>query len=434
MSGRNNKLVCTPCRSRKKKCDVSILTSAGSSVRLLSLKTVGNPEDLMLIRTSTEKSGQPTCSSCRKRNEHCGYTNASRALSTAVLTQAYSNGELHHDTVVPAQSSQLYTTDSASTISWPGWSMSSVAQDAPASISSGPQVHPSHDVMLSAPSSAHTDAWIPSFFGTGSNFSARPIVQTTRAGPSEQPTMLDDISNIVLHAPENADILLSPTTLSQNGIVSQQQTVELMELFSERFYSYLPIFHKLMPSVKSTALEHTCPLLLTSIQAVAAGFHPDSNVRALQGFLYGEAKTLYASTTHQPQDPLQTLQAAVCIILQALISGDHSVGWLVLGKAWRQAVALGFHHLDSTTTRNPPPGLSPAPSTDWRELEQRRRVLWALFVLDRGMCFPIGLAHAIDERQLRINLPLSEDESQGSSPVSLLVHKLSPGIFFKFIL
>ncbi|KAK1829127.1 hypothetical protein QBC39DRAFT_139917 [Podospora conica] len=147
--------------------------------------------------------------------------------------------------------------------------------------------------------------------------------------------------------------------------------------------------------------------------AVASFAHSDPDVRANRPFWYKKAKTTYEATGHTPDHPLETLQSAACLVLYAFTVGDHSDGLLILGKAWRQAVALGLHYMDAPT-RTMLRGTTLPASRDWRETEQRRRVVWTLFMLDRAMCFLAGFAHAIDDRQLRVRLPLMEAVFQDS--------------------
>ncbi|KAK2762206.1 hypothetical protein FQN54_001215 [Arachnomyces sp. PD_36] len=149
---------------------------------------------------------------------------------------------------------------------------------------------------------------------------------------------------------------------------------------------------------------------------MAARSHPDSTIQAQKEAWYCKAKELYAETQHDPHQPLQIVQAAACIIFQALMSRDYSVAWLVMGKAWRQAVALGFHRLEGDRIRSP--GQAPEP-TSLVEKEEQRRTMWTLFILDRGMCFPVGLPHAIDDRQFMANLPLDTSVFQGIGSVPI---------------
>lgn len=194
--------------------------------------------------------------------------------------------------------------------------------------------------------------------------------------------------------------------------------LDLVDLFFDRVQCFVPLFHRrnLRDSVLAQGTSPSSPLLLYSIMAVAAYAHPDPDVRANRPLWYRKAKRAHEATGHIPEQPLETLQAATCLILHAFTVGDHSDGLLILGKAWRQVVALGLHHMDSPT-RAMLQGTTLPRSGDWRETERRRRAVWALFILDRSTCFLAGFTHAIDDRQLRVWLPMKEAIFQDSNEV-----------------
>ncbi|KAJ2893901.1 hypothetical protein MKZ38_008125 [Zalerion maritima] len=186
--------------------------------------------------------------------------------------------------------------------------------------------------------------------------------------------------------------------------------MELIDLFFDRFYPYLPFLHRrtFTSTVAQMGHSYHCPLLLYSVIALSSSSHPDPKIQSSQEHWYKEAKGRYTASNHRPLMPLPTLQAAACIILQATIMGDHATAWLVMGNAWRQCTLLGLSQLDSGFLISIP-GLAAPPTGNWRELEERRRTLWTLFILDRGMHFPIGLPHVFDERRYKVNLPSLTD-------------------------
>jgi hypothetical protein len=195
--------------------------------------------------------------------------------------------------------------------------------------------------------------------------------------------------------------------------ITPEDRMHLVRLFSERLHAYIPLFPKQQPVFDVGSAHLDSPLLFAAMKALAASAYPEARIRALQGRRYEAAKTLYNETGHQPTQPLQTLQAAACIVLQALVAGDHSTAWLCMGKAWRQAVALGFQEMDAAPGSgnfwpSRDTSVPTSPPIEPSELEQQRRTMWAMVLLDRSMCFLVGRVHAIDERQLSLNLPMTE--------------------------
>lgn len=197
---------------------------------------------------------------------------------------------------------------------------------------------------------------------------------------------------------------------------SQDQLIDLTELFFEKLYHFLPILHK--ESILSRIRDHdneSDRLLLFALSAVTASFHPNREIQDCQDRWFSEAKILFCSAVHLTDHPLQTLQAANLIIYQAMLVTDYCTAWMVLGETWRKAVAMGCSILDGPTKRNLL-GLGTLPCRNWPEVEECRRSMWMLFILDRGMCFPIGLEHAIDDRRLCLNLPMADRDFQSRFP------------------
>ncbi|KAL5042209.1 fungal-specific transcription factor domain-containing protein [Aspergillus fruticulosus] len=87
--------------------------------------------------------------------------------------------------------------------------------------------------------------------------------------------------------------------------------------------------------------------------------------------------------------------------------------WLSAGSASRLAVMLGLHRLDGE-------GLEvkqclPLPR-DWTEKEERRRVFWMAFNVDRYASIGTGWPTCIDERDIMTNLPASEEAFVNGKP------------------
>lgn len=160
------------------------------------------------------------------------------------------------------------------------------------------------------------------------------------------------------------------------------------------------------------SLQEQVPVLLYAVISMAASLHPDAEIQACQQPWFERAKSLYKSVDFNPDEGVDVVLAACCLVLQAFAVGEYTTGWLILGTAWRQACSIGLNRIDS----NPEgiPGIS-TPARNLQEKETRRRVMWTLFILDRGMSFPAGRPHAIDDRYFVINLPSYFGIDEGTS-------------------
>ncbi|PNP56163.1 hypothetical protein THARTR1_03688 [Trichoderma harzianum] len=194
--------------------------------------------------------------------------------------------------------------------------------------------------------------------------------------------------------------------------------LQLVELFFEKFYRYFPILHKeaILSALKSHGAEGIPPVLLYAIIAVSAGAHPNQRFRKSQQIWYEEAKCRVSREIRLPDHVLQTMQAAVLVVYLGLAYVDYSTSIVMLGEAWRKTVAIGFGDgLRNMIVKT----LGTQEKAKWIEKEEIIRISWLLFIMDRGMCFPIGLMHAIDDRRMKIEFPMPERDfqsDQGPAP------------------
>jgi len=350
---------------RNAMCGPPVMMTAFPTVPLISLGLQSQGE-------------QPACSSCRKRNAKCSYVNIPASMLVSSPWAAMDLSPFVFSIPAPGASESLPL---------------AAPDDTLFQTFVGPD--------LGSTPVAVTDPWDTLLFDS---ISPLPLSPPGSEGPHSDQAPLQSGPE-----PENPNL---------DWIPSDDTAAEIVDLFFERVQWYFPLFHhkSLIASVKTGELRKSCPLLLYSIMAVAARGHPNPSIRAAHVTFHKKSQALYEVTTHVPDRPLETLQAACCIVLQAFILGDHSNAAFVLSKAWRQTVALGFHHLD-TSSRVVLPGITAPDTSEWRESEQRRRALWALFVMDRAMCFKAGLVHTIDDRQISVFLPMREDAFQNSETV-----------------
>ncbi|KAB8221130.1 fungal-specific transcription factor domain-containing protein [Aspergillus novoparasiticus] len=114
--------------------------------------------------------------------------------------------------------------------------------------------------------------------------------------------------------------------------------------------------------------------------------------------------------------------------------------WLSCGKACRLAIMLGLHQLDS-----PSPQVKQCfrPSIDWVEKEERRRVFWTTFCIDKFATIGTGWPVGINETEAMTNLPASEEafitgKPEPTAPLSDVVDgeglsTLSPSASIAFV-
>ncbi|KAJ6779398.1 hypothetical protein PWT90_03953 [Aphanocladium album] len=239
------------------------------------------------------------------------------------------------------------------------------------------------------------------------------------AGFAEAPSCLGMESGVQmmgtvqgLPTPENS----SPNSQPDLGIPALDAVLDLVDVFYEKFYSSMPVMHKgkLVSRLQTQGVDGIPQLLLLSIITVASSGHPNLQIRANQSHWRGLAREALKKSILTEEHPLQTLQAALLLIFDSLAQGDYAITWMMLGETWRKAAVIGYHQVDARDNETVVQYLGSVSGLDWIELEECRRVVWMFFIFDRGLCYPIGMVHAVDERRLIINFPMSEDEFQSA--------------------
>lgn len=209
---------------------------------------------------------------------------------------------------------------------------------------------------------------------------------------------------------------------SDGLIPSNQQILELVEIFFTGYHHFLPCIHQksFVDRIKRGSIQSD-PLLLV-ILAVAAPAHSDHQIQALQDRWLARAKHLFDKDLNTNTLPTQSLQAAAWMIFCAYVSGDLTEAWFFLGKACRLAHFLGFDRVDCGRSERL---ISMAPQTrDAIELEERRKTIWALFFLDRSLSCLAGFSLAIDDRHFDVNFPIEEVQFQAFTHSVSLIENL----------
>jgi hypothetical protein len=198
---------------------------------------------------------------------------------------------------------------------------------------------------------------------------------------------------------------------------------ELVELFFDNLYHMFPCFHRrtFQAQMRNGIIQQESSPVLYAICCVAARYHPVISVKARQKDWYEQAKFLYQLTERDPCPALRTIQAALLVTFHASTAGDYSSSWLFLGKAWRQAVALGMNRMDASkaasmsmkpqdldTIHANLHGTEEIDGTNAVEKEEYRRTLWLLFIMDRNHAWPTGWPNAIPETHFKVDIPIAD--------------------------
>ncbi|KAG1404111.1 hypothetical protein G6F58_010245 [Rhizopus delemar] len=196
----------------------------------------------------------------------------------------------------------------------------------------------------------------------------------------------------------------------------------LLELYFTHFYPLLPLIHKksFLTSLKSEDVnKRPPPLLLNAIYAVASRISSDIRVRAnpdvrdTAGDIFLERARILLDQEWDDYK-LSTVQSLILLSSHQNGALKNIRGWLYSGLAFRMCQNLGLNrNCDSWNLSD-------------SEKEERKRVFYCSFVIDRLSCAMHGRAPMIDERDYDTPYPseVDEDDKQNKPTIMDNFHQL----------
>ncbi|TGO26391.1 hypothetical protein BPAE_0060g00060 [Botrytis paeoniae] len=155
------------------------------------------------------------------------------------------------------------------------------------------------------------------------------------------------------------------------------ETQNSMNRFFATVHSWFPIVSKLQFSQQQLELQNQGSaeteliLMVMELLNQTLGERPSSQTE-----LYRSIKLCYSYLEMHNVFSIRLLQAAVLIALYEVANAMYPVAYLTVGHCARLGHAIGLHR------QRQAPQMLPTPDT-WREAEERRRVWWAIIILDR---------------------------------------------------
>ncbi|KAI9276530.1 fungal-specific transcription factor domain-containing protein [Sporodiniella umbellata] len=196
----------------------------------------------------------------------------------------------------------------------------------------------------------------------------------------------------------------------------------LLDLYFDHFYPLIPLLHKktFLVSLENEDPNKRPPLLLmNAIYAVASRVSPDIRVRANPD-LADTAGDIFLERARRLLDEewddykVSTVQSLILISSHQNGALKNIRGWLYSGLAFRMCQNLGLNrNCDSWNLSD-------------EEKEERKRVFYCCFVIDRLSCAMHGRAPMIDERDFDAPYPsqIDEDDEQNTPTIMDNFHQL----------
>lgn len=206
----------------------------------------------------------------------------------------------------------------------------------------------------------------------------------------------------------------APSEPSQSQLPSQERVLEMVNSFFSAQHHLLPTVHResFMARLSNEMVGLSSGPFLWVILALYCSCDKSEPMQAQYcSWIHTAHSKLEAiSTTYAGSNATNMLQASVWMVFDAYCRGDVTNAWLLLGRTAQLASALGLDRIDSEQ-RTPRMKADLKACSDI-EVEERRKCMWCLTLLDRIMVSINGLALSIDDRYFHVDFPLPDAEFQ----------------------
>lgn len=192
---------------------------------------------------------------------------------------------------------------------------------------------------------------------------------------------------------------------------SQPLLEKVADFFCISFHHWIPYIHKqrLQTRVRQGSQDPGHVLVLHALVAVALR-HMDPNV------LYLDSDQIHQQTrvsrmiveTHAMRNvTIESLQALIFLVFDLLNDGQTQRAWPLIGSLTRTIDYLQLTTEPSTSQSGSlmTPVRLVKPSSDWTELEERRRLFWIIFLLDRFCSVSTGWNTSLTADDVHRRLP-----------------------------
>ncbi|KAK0118715.1 hypothetical protein ONS95_007601 [Cadophora gregata] len=102
-------------------------------------------------------------------------------------------------------------------------------------------------------------------------------------------------------------------------------------------------------------------------------------------------------------------QSWILIAFYEILQGYFHRAWMSSSRAVRLVQMMKLHRIDAVLKTTDPSLVLLDAAKDLTEVEERRRIFWMTFLMDRYSCISMGWPTLIDERDIRTYLPISNE-------------------------
>ncbi|KAI5802759.1 fungal-specific transcription factor domain-containing protein [Pyronema domesticum] len=393
---------CLSCRQRKRKCD-GMKPSCGACQRL-ERPCHYSPGNITKIHASSRKRG----------SRHSSPKSPARVTSHS-YTPAPKLAVQNHHASSPAGPSATFTAVNVETHPSPAQGTIRMAPNyTNGNTPSNPRKR-SFSVMDHVPEIAPRN----NDEGSRVTLFASQFLQAA-AYSGVQLTKISDVE--MTDASSQADMV----ELSDKGLPGAKLMHELFMLFFDKWHSILPCLYKkkVMTDIKPGGPLDRPNTLTYAILAFAGKVHPNPSVKATSNYWATLGRKYFDYCVREAQFSMETVQGGIYLCLRMFGCAEMSEMWMFLGSVWRMCLPMGFHQIDGNHN-SCNPKFSPEPRNEL-ELEERRRTVWAIYILDRLTSISVPWTMSVVDSEFCVNFPVSEEAFQNGSMANIETMVVDP--------
>lgn len=239
-----------------------------------------------------------------------------------------------------------------------------------------------------------------------------------------QASQLVDLGYTDAVVPDDEDVAADEIELSEDGLPSADLMDELFGLFFDKWHSILPCLYKqrVLAEIQPGGSLAQPNTLTFAILALAGYLHQKPEIKATSDHWARRGKECFDQAVIDGRFTMQAVQGGIYLCLRMIGLAELSQMWIFLASVWRMCTFLGFHQIDANSAVGAghyARGFLPEPRSEL-EIEERRRTVWAVYILDRLVGSSVPWAMCVVDNEFRVNFPVSEEVFQdGSMEVGL---------------
>nr|UOS85809.1 transcription factor [Hypoxylon rubiginosum] len=228
---------------------------------------------------------------------------------------------------------------------------------------------------------------------------------------------MDGVMGLQMAAPPplpSCNFITGQSYIGSTGLSIPPLTrADLDQLFFDRSNTFLPIVQQYRYFQRSrtipTSQSHMClqSAMWTMAAALSSQFHH------LRDALYHDTlDKLGHCPAEDDASRLEHAQAWILIAVYEFMQAPFERAWISAGRAIRLVQLMRLNEVDAVSDVVLDPD-------SFVEKEEKRRIFWMAFCLDRCTCVLEGLPLTLNEQEVSTRLPASEEAFQSGTPVTM---------------